>query len=108
MGRALAFCPKLLFQGADIVRKLRNDFAHNLQMRSFSDIPGRMQALRDYLLKITPAYPKETEDTKICRDAIGRVVFGLEMYRPGIQLAMKMLRSGDEEVNRVMSYFYKR
>jgi len=51
LARALRFIPSKILGSADCIRQVRNDFVHNLAIKTFEDLrPGRLDAMRDWVL----------------------------------------------------------
>ncbi|MBP1311725.1 hypothetical protein MHH57_05570 [Paenibacillus sp. FSL H7-0442] len=61
LAKALALCPSKIFNYCNIIRLMRNDFAHNLQAKEIEGLPDRhKQTLYQYLLELYPAYDEQT------------------------------------------------
>lgn len=93
--QALRLFPIRICYSADLVRKIRNEFAHQLDMKSFANMPTRMQNVRQRVKEFIPDYPNNSADAERFRDLLWHTTSAVEIYRPSIQLLNKLIRSGD-------------
>lgn len=86
--------PDQLYQSIDCLRKIRNRFAHNLNIDRFSDLDSEMiQEIERVVLKTT--YQKEDNDTigKKITSIEFHAIVGLDSYEPNLRLLGKQIHS---------------
>lgn len=96
LGLSLCLIPKHLLDAADLVRKIRNEFAHNLKMKSFNSLKVDTKRKLSTFCKVF--YPKDDEDVsyseKFARVA-DAVILGFEVYSSHVRVARKFIYSDD-------------
>jgi hypothetical protein len=61
VAKELRLSPAKFFKGADVLRKIRNEFAHNLEIKNFEDLNSKFineidSVLETYFTKIRPTH----------------------------------------------------
>jgi hypothetical protein len=61
VARGLKLCPAKFFNGADVLRRIRNEFAHELEKKAFEDLKPKLiremdKVLRTYYPKKSPTF----------------------------------------------------
>lgn len=92
---AMRMFPKHIIACADVVRQIRNDFAHNLEKESFDNVE------RKYLDKLsalfTGIYGKEESGKKTAHEKFKGIayiaIFGLHLYKRNVQMLWKVVTS---------------
>lgn len=98
LAKALALCPASLFNYCNLIRQIRNEFAHNLQIKKIVDLPNKhKQTLLQYLKELYPTYDESSSFHKQIFDLVNETIFGLEMYRTSVQRLNKLIRSNEIE-----------
>ena len=96
LGRSLCLIPKHLLDAADLVRKIRNEFAHNLEMKSLNSLKADTKRKLRTFCKVL--YPKDSMNIsfaeKFARVA-DAVIFGFEVYSSHLRNARKFIYSDD-------------
>jgi len=96
IGRSLCLIPKHLLDAADLVRKIRNEFAHNLQMKSFDSLKVDTKRKLSTFCKVF--FPKDdghiSYSEKFARVA-DAVILGFEVYSSHVRIARKFIYSDD-------------
>lgn len=106
LAKALALCPSKIFNYCNLIRLMRNEFAHNLQTKKIEQLADKhKQTLFQYLVEIYPTYDINKSLFKQAFDLISETVFALEIYRSNIQKLNKMIRSDNIEL--IMEEFFK-
>jgi len=96
LGLSLRLIPKHFLNAADLVRKIRNEFAHNLNMKRFNSLKADTKGKLSAFCKVF--FPKD--DKRISySEKFGRVVdaviFGFEVYSSHLRNARKFIYSDD-------------
>lgn len=104
LARALALCPSWLFDCADTIRAIRNEFAHDLNVESLDDIsPDKLRRLAECHLRLYPGESLPSTPREIVGRVAGRTLFGLHLYRNQIRRLSGFIRS--VEFMAAFSYF---
>jgi len=82
LARALQLCSSHIFNAADIIRDIRNDFVHDLSCDAFSKLPkGRLESMRYHYSNIDPSFDaKQTTDEMTFRKLLCLTYFALLIY----------------------------
>ncbi len=90
LAKTLGLCPPELFVSVDIVRKIRNDFAHQLTIDTFSKIPEIVKRLRQHFTSMRTHFGQyqidTSDDAQVFKLLIYSVVEMLYYYRLQIWL----------------------
>ncbi|MDY8094476.1 hypothetical protein UY456_15870 [Paenibacillus polymyxa] len=106
LAKATELCPASLFNYANLIRNMRNEFAHNLATSSIDQLPNKhIQTLNQYLTQISASYNLSVDNFKKCYDLISDTIFGIEIYRSSVQKLNRMIR--DAEIEELMRNYYK-
>jgi len=93
VAKALCLSPPRLFEGAAVVREVRNQFVHNLEIESFSNLPTGKQ---DKIDNILACYGEKTAKGKSLPEKFKTLTFltilGLRIYIRHVQLLNSFLR----------------
>lgn len=93
---SLRLIPKHLLDAANLVRKIRNEFAHNLQMKSFDSLETKIKRKLSAFFKVL--LPKDSEDIsyseKFAR-VVDVIIVGFEIYASHVRVARKFIYSDD-------------
>ena len=83
LARALRLCPSRIFNSADIIRDIRNDFVHDLSCNAFSKLsPDRLKSMRDHYSKFDPHFNVEQKnDEETFRKLVSITSLALLVYR---------------------------
>jgi hypothetical protein len=93
IARSLRLAPQRLFTSVDAVRAVRNDFAHNLDLKLFSDLkPGRMVAIKDRLREFGPHFLKDRTDYQIFQQLVSLCAMALMIYTKHVEVLSKAVR----------------
>jgi len=94
LARALKLCPSILFSCSDLIRKIRNDFVHDLSIDSFDKLPsGRSQSMKHYLYTFAPHSETYTNDADIYRTLILYLTMAISLYTKHILWLNTFIRS---------------
>ena len=63
IAKGLRFSPSKFFDGADVVRKIRNEFVHNLEIKTFEDLKPKLVNEIEHILK--SYFPKGANDKSL-------------------------------------------
>jgi len=97
LARSLKIIPAHIFDAADLVRDIRNKFAHDLRISCFDDLD---EPTKDKLKqKHSAFYPKNTNNDITLADVFHKVVDGViisfEIYASNLRIARDYIHSGD-------------
>lgn len=96
LANALKLCPSRIFSCAHIIRKIRNDFVHDLSCQSFTNLnEGRLQSMRNQLAGFNPAFIVDKSDRQIFKDLVIMVAIALWVYCRHVIWLNKFIRSKD-------------
>ncbi len=94
LARALRLCPSRFFANADVVRRVRNDFAHDLSVDTFAKLPpGRVQSMRDSLSKFNPYDVPGKSDAEVFETFVVLLVLALQVYGIHVSRLNEFIRS---------------
>lgn len=106
---ACRFIPARVLRHCDLVRKLRNDFAHNLELKTLSDLdPGRLQSVDQAISSYVQAYDLSVPYAERFKALVGFICVALKMYTShvesmrafvdsvGFQNALKKFKQGKD------------
>jgi predicted nucleic-acid-binding Zn-ribbon protein len=94
IAKALKLIPGKILNSADFVRKLRNEFVHNLAVDSFEKLPSsKLQSLQDRLRDFGPEVIED--DARAFRRLVLWVVVGLHVYTLHTSLLNEFVRDKD-------------
>jgi len=92
LARALRLLPSRILTGADLIRRLRNDFVHDLSLDSFAGVePRRLRSMRDRLTAFVPQVPGE--ESAIFTYLVLWTVVALGTYAEHVRLLNDFIRS---------------
>jgi len=97
LARSLKIIPAHIFDAADLVRDIRNKFAHNLRISRFEALKSE---IKDNLRQKHGAfYPKDINIdlslAEIFHKVVDGVILGLEIYASNLKIAKDYIHSGD-------------
>jgi hypothetical protein len=96
LGRSLCLIPKHLLDAADLVRYIRNEFAHNLEMTSFSSLKAKTKRKLRTSYKVL--YRTDRMNIPYSEKfglVVGAVMHGFEIYTSHLRNARKFIYSDD-------------
>ena len=94
LARALRLCPSRLFDHADLVRRFRNDFTHNLSVDTFAKLaPGRVQSIRDGLSEFNPHEVSGKSDAEVFKTFVIFLVVALQVCGIHVSRLNEFIRS---------------
>ena len=106
LAKATELCPAPLFNYANLIRTMRNEFAHNIATSKIDQLPNKhIQTLNQYLTQISVSHDLSVDNFKKCYNLISDTIFGIEIYRSSVQKINKMIR--DTEIEELMRNYYK-
>lgn len=106
LAKAAELCPASLFNYANLIRNMRNEFAHNLATSTIDQLPNKhIQTLNQFLTQISASYDLSENNFIKCLDLISDTIFGIEIYRSSVQKLNRMIR--DTEIEELMRNYYK-
>lgn len=92
IARALQLIPSRILSCADFIRKVRNEFAHNLSIDSFSELnPSYLSSLRGRLREFTKDQP-EKSDAESFKGLVFLTALGIYGYNFHVEMLAKFLR----------------
>ncbi len=96
MLKALAFVPPEILRCVDVLRKIRNDFAHDLNMEDFEKISkGRKVVLK----QLNQYFTKEYDNTSSAKKDFKRIAYiaiiQLRMYEPNVKILREKIQDPD-------------
>lgn len=81
LARALRLCPARLLGAADTVRRIRNDFAHRLELARLADCkPEHLASARGHLQQIQLTMVEGKTDREVFRNLVSMVYLSLRGY----------------------------
>jgi len=92
--RACKFIPSRILDDCDLVRKLRNDFAHNLELKTLSDYEN-LQAVDQAIKAYQAYYDLNVLPRERFKDLVSFVCVALKMYTTHLQSMRTFVDSGD-------------
>jgi hypothetical protein len=95
IAKALRLCPPRFFRLADSIRLVRNAFAHQLSVDTFSKLPAAstVAPIRQELSKIDHQLGTNVEDRQVFKQAVTWVVVALRIYAKHVRVLNTFLRS---------------
>lgn len=94
IAKALRLSPSKLFDGADTVRRIRNEFVHNLETKTFEELNPKL--INEMELVLRTYFPKQPLTRRPPREAFkGLALFtllGITSYVPNIRSLSSFLR----------------
>lgn len=93
LARALRLVPARLLGGADAIRRVRNDFAHDLKIRSLQDLKSsRLESLTSHLSKFNPQWVEGTNHRLNFEQLVTLTALGLLLYSRHTQILNSFIR----------------
>ena len=93
--RALRLIPSHILACADFIRKVRNDFAHSLELTSFAQMSAeRRQVARSWVHQLHTTMPVPDADRDVFRVLSGLVAMALFGYSRHVVLLREFVGSG--------------
>lgn len=92
--KACKIMPSRILRDCDRIRKLRNDFAHDLRLKAFSDYEN-FQAVDQAIKEYQASYDLNVSPRKRFEDLVAFVCVALNMYTTHVQIMRKFLESAD-------------
>lgn len=81
MLRSLKVLPSRVLTACDLVREIRNKFAHNLELKSLADLgPKHLKGLHAQTEAFNPAGRDKSEHARQFRDIVGFIIMALMIY----------------------------
>lgn len=96
LGHSLCLIPKHLLDAADLVNRIRNEFAHDLQMKSFDSLETKIkQKLSRFHKVLFPKDSKSISYSEKFAQVVDAVIIGFEVYSSHVRIARKFIYSDD-------------
>jgi hypothetical protein len=92
--KSLALIPPHILDAVDPVRKIRNEFGHNLLIRDFKDLPAKFtDSLAHHLERLVPDFDQSLDTQARLRELTTALVVGLLLFRHHIALLREYIES---------------
>lgn len=94
---SLHLIPKLILDAADLIRKIRNEFAHDLHLNSFDSLGDKIKRRLRRLSKELFPRDKGTEISYFVdfEKVVDATIMGLEIYASHVKIARQFIYSED-------------
>lgn len=93
VARTLRLIPSRILTNCDLVRQIRNEFAHHLDVRAFGQLDPKkhLQKLLPYVAAFSTAPRDASNHSQLFRDLVGFTLAALEAYTQQVTLLRKYL-----------------
>lgn len=91
--RACKFIPSRILDHCDLIRKLRNDFAHNLGLKTLSDRGKKFQSVVQAIESYQPSYATNVSPRKRFEELVALVCVALRAYTTHVESMRTFLDS---------------
>lgn len=96
LARAFELCPTRFFACADVIRKIRNEFAHNLDCKAFADLPPHLlDSLHTHLSEFEAHFGPKKDAAVTFRNCVSFLTMALWVYRKHVSYLNSFIRSKD-------------
>jgi hypothetical protein len=93
LARALRLCPSRLLGAADTIRDIRNEFAHELSLRSFDKCQKKhLASASGHLREIQTSMVAGKTDREVFKNLVGTVCLALRGYTFHVERLNKFVR----------------
>ena len=109
LARALMLCPSRLLGAADTVRNLRNEFARNLDIKTFDECKqGNLVSARDHLRLIDPGLADGKTSREVFVSLVGMLFLGFRGYQFHVERLNEYVRKTKDFHQRFHDYCHRR
>ena len=93
--RSLSLLPARILAASDLIGKIRNEFAHHLEYKTFGDLDGGklLRKLEPAVMTFDAYSLNESDHRKLFKDLVGFVILSLRVYGEQTSLLRRFLES---------------
>jgi hypothetical protein len=103
LARALELCPHRLFDSANGIRQIRNDFAHDLSISAFAQCK-KWKTIKSLRKTICTQYKRGSDDRTIFTELVWMVFYGLRTYTSHVELLNTYVRGKTDFYKHFVAY----
>lgn len=95
--RSLGLLPSRFLNSADVVRKIRNEFVHNLSCNTFSKLPKNelIESMKGHLTNFDNNFDFSKGNSETFKALVAYVFLGLIVYKKHVSWLNRFIRSSD-------------
>jgi len=105
LARSLRLCPTRLLSAADAIRKVRNEFAHDLYITKFGQCkPENIKLVHDHLRQINKRDTEKKEARELFKLLVMYIFMALKSYQYHVEKLNNYIRKSEEFMNHFKKY----